>query len=103
MDNESMKYIHRRLIADATLKVGDGEEIIIAKDGVMNIAGRYFVILYAGKEAFRAPHKHVEAFMMQSGNGMVFYHTPKRGEREVVRVHFVADVKTVPWHDQNKR
>ena len=102
MDDASMKYIHRRIIADATLKVGSEEEIIIAKDAAMNISGRYFVIVSAAKEVYRAPHKKVEAYRMQSGNGMEFHYWPSRGDREIVRVHFVTDVKTPRWHDHKR-
>ncbi|MDD2393080.1 MAG: hypothetical protein PHN99_03360 [Eubacteriales bacterium] len=102
MDEYSLNYVHRRIIADATLKSGNGEEKIIAKDAVMNIAGRFFVILCAGKEVFRAPHKKVEAYRMQSGNGMEFIYVSPKKEKQTVRVHFVVDVKTPAWHNETR-
>ncbi len=97
-----MKYIHRRTIADAALKVNNGQEIIIAKDAVMNISGKHFVIVSAGREVFRSPHKKTEAYRMQSGNGMEFVVISPKGERQTVRVHFVLDVKTPSWHNETR-
>ncbi|MHB8961794.1 MAG: hypothetical protein ACYC5K_01395 [Saccharofermentanales bacterium] len=102
MDNATIEYIHRRIIADATLKVDGGEELTIGRDAVMNITGKYFVILCGGKEIFREPHKQIEVYRMQSGNGMEFIHSTPRGGRKVLRVHFVQDVKTPRWHDQTR-
>ncbi len=102
MDKDSMDYVHRRIIADASLSSDGGPQAVIGRDAVMNISGRHFVVVCGGKEIFRAPHRQVEAYRMQSGNGMEFVHAAPGQPRQVLRVHFVQDVRTPEWHHQRR-
>lgn len=102
MDKEAMEYVNKRIIADAYLKEQDEDQKLIARDAVMNISGKNFVIYCAGREIFRQPHKHIEAYRMQSGNGMEFVYNPRFGKKKKVRVHFVQDVKTPKWHNEKR-
>ena len=102
MDKDIMRYINKRIIADAYLKLQGEDAKLIARDAVMNISGKNFVIYCAGKEVFREPHKQIEAYRMQSGNGMELIYNPRFGKSKKVKVHFVQDVKTPKWHNEKR-
>jgi hypothetical protein len=98
-----MEYVNSKIIADASEKILGEEERVIGRDAVMNIVGRDFVIYCGGREIFREPHKQIEAYRMQSGNGLEFVCSGGIfGKKKIVRVHFVQDVKTPPWHNQTR-
>ena len=102
MDNAMLNYVHKKIIADVSIKIQDEEEKILGRDAVMNVVGKYFVVMCGGKEVFRESHKNIEAYRMQSGNGMEFLVTGIFGKKKFLRVHFVQDVKTPRWHNENR-
>ena len=102
MQKEMMEYVNKRIIEDASLKIESDIERVIGRDAVMNIVGRDFVVYCGGNEIFREPHKYIEAYRMQSGNGMEFIYKPRFGKSKRLRVHFVQDVKTPKWHNQTR-
>lgn len=97
-----MKYVHEKVIADVSLRIPGEEEKTLGRDAVMNIAGKYFVVMCGGNEVFRGLHKNIEAYRMQSGNGMEFVVKSSSGEKSFLRVHFVQDVVTPRWHNQTR-
>jgi hypothetical protein len=103
LEKSMMEYVNAKIIADASEKFPGEEERVIGRDAVMNIVGRDFVIYCGGKEILREPHKHIEAYRMQSGNGLEFVCSGGMfGRKKIVRVHFVQDVKTPPWHSESR-
>lgn len=102
MEKTMLDYVHKKIIADVAIKMPDEDERILGRDAVMNVVGKYFVVMCGGKEVFREPHKNVEAYRMQSGNGMEFVVTSLFGKKKFLRVHFIQDVKTPKWHNETR-
>lgn len=102
MDKEMLHYVDKKIIADVSIRIPGEDERTIGQDAVMNVVGRYFVVMCGGKEVFREPHKNIEAFRMQSGNGMEFVVIKAFGKKCYLRIHFVQDVKMPRWHNQTR-
>lgn len=102
MEKSMLDYVHKKIIADVSIKAPGEEERILGRDAVMNIVGKNFVVMCGGNEVFREPHKNVEAYHMQSGNGMEFVVTGLFGKKKFLRVHFIQDVKTPKWHNESR-
>ena len=102
MEKTMLEYVHKKIIADVSLKIPDEEERILGRDAVMNITGKHFVVMCGGQEVFREAHAKMEAYRMQSGNGMEFVVTGLFGKKKFLRVHFVQDVKTPKWHNESR-
>lgn len=97
-----MEYANKKVVEDVYLKEEGCSQKIIGRDAVMNIVGKHFVIYCGGKEIFRQPHRRIDGYIMQSGNGMEFIYNPMFGASKKIVVHFVQDVKTPKWHNQTR-
>lgn len=102
MEKSMLSYVHKKIVADVSVKYPGEDETTLGRDAVMNIVDKYFVIMCGGNEVVRELHKNVEAYRMQSGNGMEFLVSGLFSKKKTIRVHFVQDVKTPAWHNQSR-